>query len=63
MEQLNYLILNSLESFSNNNKIPHIILDEENKESDLDNLMDNTKSFENIIGNPNYTEQFEKLFS
>ena len=56
MEQLNYLILNSLESFSNSNKIPHIILDEENKESDLDNLMDNTKSFENIIGNPNYTE-------
>ena len=63
MEQLNYLILNSLESFSDNNKIPHIILNEENKESDLDNLMDNTKSFENIIGNPNYTEQLEKLFS
>ena len=63
MEQLNYLILNSLESFSDNNKIPHIILDEENKESDLNNLMDNTKSFENIIGNPNYTEQLEKLFS
>jgi len=56
LEQLNYLILNSLESFSDNNKIPYIILDEENKESDLDNLMDNTKSFENIIGNPNYTE-------
>jgi len=63
LEQLNYLILNSLESFSDNNKIPHIILDEENKESDLNNLMDNTKSFENIIGNPNYTEQLEKLFS
>ena len=63
MEQLNYLILNSLESFYDNNKIPHIVLNEENKESDLDNLMDNTKSFENIIGNPNYTEQLEKLFS